>query len=158
MFENIPFIFGKLLWLDCWITLCNVVYIMSRYICASWNKSDMSPIIELCLCFFSSDIVWYSYDSKVINSLRPVDAIWQHRSGSTLAQVMACCLTAPSHYLNQCWFIISKQGVQWSGKSQGNSRLGKSQGKVKEFCWRSGKKMNIRKSQGKVREFAFSAI
>ena len=26
----------------------------------------------------------------------------------TLAQVMACCLTAPSHYLNQCWLIISK--------------------------------------------------
>ena len=33
------------------------------------------------------------------------------RSGSTLAQVMACCLTAPSHYLNQSWFIISK--VEW---------------------------------------------
>ena len=30
---------------------------------------------------------------------------------STLAQVMACCLMAPGHYLNQCWFIISK--VQW---------------------------------------------
>ena len=28
--------------------------------------------------------------------------VW-HRSESTLAQVMACCLTAPSHYLNQCW-------------------------------------------------------
>ena len=27
-------------------------------------------------------------------------------SGSTLAQVVACCLTAPSHYLNQCWLII----------------------------------------------------
>ena len=27
---------------------------------------------------------------------------WRQRSGSTLAQVMACCLTAPSHYLNQC--------------------------------------------------------
>ena len=26
-----------------------------------------------------------------------------HRPGSTLAQVMACCLTAPRHYLNQCW-------------------------------------------------------
>ena len=25
--------------------------------------------------------------------------------GSILAQVMACCLTAPSHYLNQCWLI-----------------------------------------------------
>ena len=43
-----------------------------------------------------------------INSLWPTDTIWQHRSRSTLAQVMACCLTAPSHYLNQCWLIISK--------------------------------------------------
>ena len=24
---------------------------------------------------------------------------------STLAQVMACCLMAPSHYLNQCWLL-----------------------------------------------------
>ena len=31
--------------------------------------------------------------------------------GSTLAQVMACCLRAPSHYLNQCWLITSM--VQW---------------------------------------------
>ena len=29
------------------------------------------------------------------------------RSESTLAQVLACCLTAPSHYLNQCWLNIS---------------------------------------------------
>ena len=43
-----------------------------------------------------------------INSLWPSDAIWWQRSGSTLAQVMACCLTAPSHYLNQSWLIISK--------------------------------------------------
>ena len=46
-----------------------------------------------------------------INSLWPNHAIWRHRSRSTLAQVMACCLTAPSHYLNQCWLIFSK--VQW---------------------------------------------
>ena len=39
------------------------------------------------------------------------DAIWWHRSGSTLTQVMACCLTAPSHYLNQFWFVISE--VPW---------------------------------------------
>ena len=32
------------------------------------------------------------------------------RFGSTLTQVMAWCLTAPSHYLNQCW-LISK--VLW---------------------------------------------
>ena len=36
---------------------------------------------------------------------------WRHRSGSTLVQVLACCLTAPSHYLNQCWLIISE--VLW---------------------------------------------
>ena len=28
-------------------------------------------------------------------------------SGSTFAHVTACCLTAPCHYLNQCWLIIS---------------------------------------------------
>ena len=49
--------------------------------------------------------------SVCINSLRPSDTTWRQRSGSTLAQVMACCLTAPSHYLNQCWVIISE--VQW---------------------------------------------
>ena len=32
--------------------------------------------------------------------------IWWHRSGSALALVMAWYLTAPSHYLNQCWLII----------------------------------------------------
>ena len=41
-----------------------------------------------------------------INSLWPSVAIWWHRSGTTLAQVMACCLTAPSHYLNQHWLLI----------------------------------------------------
>ena len=39
--------------------------------------------------------------TSAFNSLWPNDAIWGHRSGSTLAQVMACCLMAPSHYLNQ---------------------------------------------------------
>ena len=34
-----------------------------------------------------------------ITSLGPSDATWQYSSGSTLA----CCLTAPCNYLNQCW-------------------------------------------------------
>ena len=33
-----------------------------------------------------------------INTLWPNDGISRHRSGSTLAQVMACCLMSPSHY------------------------------------------------------------
>ena len=54
------------------------------------------------------------------NSLWPSDTIWRHRSGSTLAQVMACCLTAPSHYLNQCWLIINK--VQWHSSEHNYTR------------------------------------
>ena len=46
-----------------------------------------------------------------VNSLWPSDAIWQQGTESPLAQVMACCLTAPSRYLNQCWLIMSK--VLW---------------------------------------------
>ena len=40
------------------------------------------------------------------NSLWPRGAIWRHRSGSAWVQVMVCCLTAPRHYLNQCWLEI----------------------------------------------------
>ena len=39
------------------------------------------------------------------------DAMWRQRFLSTLVQVMACCLTAPSHYMNQCWLIIGE--VLW---------------------------------------------
>ena len=42
-----------------------------------------------------------------INSWRPNDTIWWHRSGSTSAQVMGWCLTTPSHDLTQCQRIIS---------------------------------------------------
>ena len=38
-------------------------------------------------------------------------AIWWHGSGPTLAQIMACCLTAPGHYLNQCWLIMHHQDL-----------------------------------------------
>ena len=61
---------------------------------------------------------------EAISSLWPSDAIWRQRTWSTLVQVMACCLMAPSHYLNQCWLIISE--VPWH-IPEGNFR-----GK----CWR----------------------
>ena len=50
---------------------------------------------------FDLSSVWF-------NSLWPSDTIWRQGCGSTLAQVMACCQIAPSHYLNQCWLITSK--------------------------------------------------
>ena len=70
--------------------------------------------------------VFYDFvdDLCLFNSLRPSDAIWRQWSWTTLAQVMACSLTAPSHYLNQCWLII--RGVLWH--SSENSFAGIDQG------------------------------
>ena len=48
-----------------------------------------------------------SYYKTSLNSLWPSDATWQHRSGSSLAEVMACCLAASSHYQSQCWLSVS---------------------------------------------------
>ena len=48
---------------------------------------------------------------KCVNTLWPSEAMWWHVSVAMLDQVMVCCLTAPSHYLNQCWLII--KGVLW---------------------------------------------
>ena len=50
-------------------------------------------------------------DDYLTKSHWHVHAIWQHRPGSTLAQVMAHSLTAPSHYLNQCGLIIVFYGI-----------------------------------------------
>ena len=56
------------------------------------------------------NLVWEDKHG-LFNSLWPSDTKWWQRSGSTLAQVMACCHTAPSHYLNHSWLIISE--IQW---------------------------------------------
>ena len=39
---------------------------------------------------------------------------WRHGAGSTLAQAMACCLTAPRHYLNQCQHSLDKGPVTFT--------------------------------------------
>ena len=34
--------------------------------------------------------------------------VWHHRNWLTLDQAMACCLSAPTPYLNHYWFIINE--------------------------------------------------
>ena len=52
-------------------------------------------------------VVWVTrYAGIHVNSLWPSDVIRRHRPESTMPQVMAWCLMAPSHYLKQCWLII----------------------------------------------------
>ena len=50
-----------------------------------------------------------------VNTLWSIDVIWQHRSGLTLAQVMACCLTAPTIILWNIWCYpsIHECGMYW---------------------------------------------
>ena len=43
----------------------------------------------------------------VVNSSPPSPAYMRQETGSALVQVMACRLTAPSHYLNQYWLIVN---------------------------------------------------
>ena len=86
----------------CWNIPC-VLLVFT--ICTLWNTLTHWPLrdVEVILQAFCLRLVPQNF-----NSLWPSDSIWWQRPGSTLAQVMACCLTAPSHYLNQCWLIISK--------------------------------------------------
>ena len=75
----------------------------------AWQRPGNKPLSDLMMVRLPTYI--YVTRPQWVNSLWPSDTIWRQRSGSTLAQVMACCLTAPSLYLNQCWLIISE--VQW---------------------------------------------
>ena len=54
-------------------------------------------------------LMCYIWSTSIILCLG--DAIWRHRSGSTLVQAMACRNKATSRYLSQCWLITSK--VKW---------------------------------------------
>ena len=67
------------------------------------------PTLKRCItrrCISISLLTGRLIERLVLNSLWPGDAIWRHGTRSTLAQVMVCCLTAPSHYLNQCWLSL----------------------------------------------------
>ena len=90
-------------------------FISSRDISFCWQVTSCLKYIIHCghlltdnIYFIKCFILQQWYQMNIItrfNSLRPGDAIWRHRSGLTLTQVMACCLTAPSHYLDQFWFL-----------------------------------------------------
>ena len=74
-----------------------------------WLKASKNEYVN-----FYHHFLWYDdsvYGISVAKSLWPCNAIWWHRSGSTLGHVMACCLMAPSHCLNWCQIII--KGVLW---------------------------------------------
>ena len=119
------------------VTKCGMRLHCNRYIYTSelgihwWRKRSFSYKMKIIICETYAVSDWFPCDSHVhiqsmlcVNSSRPSDAIWRQLSWTTLAQVMACCLMAPSHYLNQYWLII--RGVLWH--STENSFAGIAQG------------------------------
>ena len=81
-----------------------------------WNckcQTFVKQVKNSSLNIYTSSIhVFYSLKfSSCFNSSWPSDIIWWHWSGSNLVQLMACCLTAPSHYLNQCWSSMGFCGI-----------------------------------------------
>ena len=102
--------------------VCEIAAILSRGKLINkaffrWSHNMFDDFQQIIGYFAKSSVMGRWLFMNTLNSLWPSGNIWRQRSGSTLAQVMACCLTAPSHYLNQCWLIISK--VQWH-LSEGN--------------------------------------
>ena len=74
----------------------------------SWLSSEaLFPSVQEFLKLLTWYHLFHPWLPTTINTLWSSDAIWCNRSGSTLVQVMTCCLAAPSHYLNQCWLIIN---------------------------------------------------
>ena len=72
------------------------------------SQSDLWKVFNKHSSCLSFEMPWHSCNMSlmtllVLDSLWLSDATWWHGTVSTSAQVLACCLTAPSHYLNQCW-------------------------------------------------------
>ena len=98
-----------------WLRLCEVCF--QGHMNDIWNPWQTWPWFLLNEVSRSQE--WHSeylknmakifvkYFCQSLNSSWLSDVIRWHRSGSKLAQVMACCLTAPNHYLNQHLSIIS---------------------------------------------------
>ena len=77
----------------------------------NWDQSRVILVVVYDQAMTYDPVMTYACQlmsgvSIIINSLWPGDVIWWQWSGSTLALVIACCLTAPSHHLNQCWHLI----------------------------------------------------
>ena len=94
-----PRVIIEVLMLVCWVIELSSIVSRRQYEFTCWYLQLQEDHIQM-----KKSLTW-------VNSLLPSDVIWQHRFGTTLVQVMACCLTAPSHYLNQFWLTISE--VLW---------------------------------------------
>ena len=83
------------------------IQLLSMWITTSWKnieqKRNKKHKFQQKIC-----AIWWWHPK--LNSLWPSNT-WLLRSRSTLAGVMACCLSAPNHYLDQYWLLVNE--VLW---------------------------------------------
>ena len=84
-------------------------HVWEKRICI--NKGQIICVLTLFKQINYAPVNRPAWDSMAYNSLLPSDAIRRHGSGSILAQVMVCCLTAPSHYLKQLMLTYHQWGL-----------------------------------------------
>ena len=85
---------------------CYWTLLISRH----WFRYWLGAIMQQAITWNNAGQVYW----RINVSLGLSDVIWWHRSGSTLAQGMAHCLAAPSHYLNHYWLIINGLNVEFT--------------------------------------------
>ena len=81
-------------------------YCLLRCVLDDWQYMRLYASVSCQCCWLDSTTIKPVPGHGKFNALWPSDAIWRHRSGSILAQAMACCLTTPNHYMNPCWLVI----------------------------------------------------
>ena len=96
-------------------------------VCKLWQLNSVRTIADFLRptghvfsLFFSKGMGWggckFGANAHLCMFRLLCDAIWWNRNGSTWAQLMAYCPTAPSHHLNQCRFLISD--IMWHSRGQ----------------------------------------
>ena len=124
-------IFKRILVTDCWSISCEISLILMSLDCTD-DQSTLVQVMAWCRqatshylrqCWPRSLLPYVVTRPQWVISLCSSGDIWFHRTWSTLVQVMACCLMAPSHYLNQCWWILNKDLWYWhEGYFTGNAQ------------------------------------
>ena len=111
-------------WINVWISInISLTFVLKGQInnipalvqIMTWRRPGDKPLSESMMFSLLTHVCVTLPHWANCNRILPLwsnDAIWWHRSVSTLAQAVACCLTAPSHYLNLYWLITN--GVLWS--------------------------------------------
>ena len=89
-----------------------------------WHQVDCKAAIMSCQHYMMTSL--HGGDFRIIGLCEENPLVTCHPFSVTethvpiLAQLMACCLMTPSHYLNQWWLIISE--VQWQSSEDSFTR------------------------------------